>query len=126
MHLIVNRGGQDYPLLAEDADLLAFEGAPDQARWLDRDQAERLLLAAPTGNVLPEQIRIFLQGVLDGMSHLTSRLDQACDERAEALLGAHRRVRQAARARGTLRVEAQHPPDILGIYVLLPMPVRGF
>ncbi len=126
MHLIVNRGGQDYPLLAEDADLLAFEGAPDQAKWLERDQAELLLQAAPTGNVVPEQVRSFLQSVLDGMPYLTSRLDQACDERAEALLNAHRRVRQAARARGTIRVEAQRPPDILGIYVLLPMPVRGF
>jgi superfamily II DNA or RNA helicase len=124
MHLIVSRGGQDYPLLAEDADLLAFQGAPDQARWLERDEAERLLLAAPTGNVLPEQIRMFLQGVLDGMSHLTARLDQACDERAEALLTAHRRVRTAAKVKGTIRVEAQHPPDVLGIYVLLPMPTR--
>lgn len=126
LHLIVNRGGQDYPLLAEDADLLAFEGAPDQARWLDRDDAEQLLLAVPTGNVVPEQIRTFLQGVLDGMPHLAPRLDLACDERAEALLNAHRRVRQAARAKGTIRVEAQHPPDVLGIYVLLPMPVKGF
>jgi hypothetical protein len=75
--------------------------------------------------VLPEQIRMFLQGVLDGMPHLTSRIDQACDERAETLLNAHLRVRKAARARGTIRVEAQRPPDILGIYVLLPMPVKG-
>ena len=125
MHLIVNRSGQDHPLLAEDADLLAFEGAPDQARWLERDQSERLLLAMPTGNVVPEQIRMFLQVVLDGMPHLASRLNLACEERAEALLNAHRRVRQAARTKGTIRVEAQRPPDTLGIYVLLPMPVRG-
>lgn len=125
MHLIVNREGRDYPLLAEDADLLAFEGAPDQARWLDRDQAEKLLLAAPTGNVVSEQVRDFLQLVLDGMSHLTSKLEDACEERAEALLQAHRRVRQAAKAKGALRVEAQRPPDVLGIYVLLPMPVKG-
>ena len=126
MHLISNRSGKDYPLLAEDADILAFEGAPDMARWLERNQAERLLQAAPTGNVLPEQVRMFLRGVLDGMPHLTSRLDRACDERAEALLTAHCRVRQAARAKGTIQVEAQHPLDILGIYVLLPMPARGF
>jgi hypothetical protein len=125
MHLIVNRDGRDYPLLAEDADLLAFEGAPDQARWLNREQAEKLLLAAPTGNVVPEQIRDFLQLVLDGMPHLATRLEDACDERAEALLQAHRRVRLAAKAKGTLRVEAQRPPDVLGIYVLLPMPVKG-
>ena len=126
MHLIVSRAGQDYPLLAEDADLLAFEGAPDQAKWLDREQAEQLLLAPPKGNVTPEQIRIFLQGVLNGMPHLALRLDQSCEERANELLSAHRRVRRSTKARGTLRVEAQHPPDVLGIYVLLPMPVKGF
>ena len=125
MHLILKRDGREYPLLAEDADLLAFHGAPDQARWLDREQAENLLLAAPSGNVVPEQIRDFLKMVLDGMPHLSDRLEQACDERAEALLEAHRRVRTAAKAKGALRVEAQRPPDVLGIYVLLPMPVKG-
>jgi len=125
MHLIVNREGRDYPLLAEDADLLAFQGAPDQAKWLERDQAEKLLLAIPSDNVVPEQIRNFLQVVLDGMPHLASRLEEACGERAEALLQAHRRVRQATKTKGTLRVEAQCPPDVLGIYVLLPMPVKG-
>jgi hypothetical protein len=124
MHLIVTRSGQEFPLLAEDANLLAFEGAPEQARWLEPDQVERLLLAAPTGNIAPEQIRDFLQVVVDGMPHLASQLDAACDDRAEALLQAHQRVRQAAKARGGLRVEAQRPPDVLGIYVLLPMPVR--
>jgi superfamily II DNA or RNA helicase len=124
MHLIVTRGGKEFPLLAEDANLLAFEGAPSQAHWLEPGRAESLLLAAPTGNIAPEQIRDFLQLVIDGMPHLTSRLNAACDERAEALLQAHQRVRQAARARGSIRVEAQRPPDVLGIYVLLPMPVR--
>lgn len=126
MHIITTRGGQEFPLLAEDADLLAFEGSPEQPRWLSREQAEQLLLAAPTGNVVPEQIHSFLQTVLDGMPHLTHQLNLACDERAEALLNAHLRVRQASRGKGSLRVEAQRPPDILGIYVLLPMPVRGF
>jgi superfamily II DNA or RNA helicase len=124
MHLIVARSGQEFPLLAEDANLLAFEGAPTQAHWLESDQAERLLLASPTGNIAPEQIRDFLQAVIIGMPELASRLNAACDERAEALLQAHQRVRNAVRARGSIRVEAQRPPDVLGIYVLLPMPAR--
>lgn len=124
MHLIVSRGGQDYPLLAEDADVLAFEGAPEKARWLERNIGEQLLLATPVGNIGPEQARDFLQLILDGIPHLTSWLERSCDERAEVLLQAHQRVRQAAKARGSLRVEAQRPPDVLGIYVLLPMPVR--
>ena len=121
----MTRGSQEFPLLAEDANLLAFEGSPSHAHWLEPDQAEHLLLTAPTGNIAPEQIRDFLQVVIDRMPHLTSRLNTACDERADALLQAHQRVRQAARARGSIRVEAQRPPDVLGIYVLLPMPVRG-
>jgi Helicase conserved C-terminal domain/SNF2-related domain len=125
MHLITKRDGRDYPMLAEDSDLLAFQGAPEQAQWLDREAAEGLLMALPSGNVAPEQIRDFLQMVLEGIHHLTPRLEQACDERSQALLEAHRRVRQATKMKGTLRVEAQRPPDVLGIYVLLPMPVRG-
>jgi len=124
MHLILTREGKEYPMLAEDSDLLAFTGAPDQATWLDRNTAENLLRAVPGGNIAPEAIRDFLKLVVDGKTFLMSRLEQACDERAEALLQAHRRVRQAAKAKGTLRVEAQRPPDVLGIYVLLPMPVR--
>ena len=42
-------------------------------------------------------------------------------EREEALLAAHRRVRTAAQARGVrYRVEPQLPLDLLGIYIYLP------
>lgn len=124
MHLILTREGKENPMLAEDSDLLAFTGAPDQPNWLERNEVESLLQAVPGGNVAAEAIRDFLKLVIDGQAHLLPRLEQACDERAEALLQAHRRVRQAAKAKGTLRVEAQRPPDVLGIYVLLPMPVK--
>ena len=124
MHLILTREGKEYPMLAEDSDLLAFAGAPDQAQWLSREDAEKLLEASPSGNVAPEQVRDFIQWVLDGRDHLLPRLERACDERADALKEAHSRVRQASKAKGTLRVVAQRPPDVLGIYVLLPAPAR--
>ncbi len=42
-------------------------------------------------------------------------------QRGNELLGAHTRVRQAARLRGIrYRVEPQMPPDLLGIYIYLP------
>ncbi|MBW1933629.1 MAG: hypothetical protein JRI96_18750 [Deltaproteobacteria bacterium] len=41
---------------------------------------------------------------------------------AEAVLQAHRRVRTAARRKGIrYRVEPHLPPDVLGIYVYLPV-----
>ena len=40
--------------------------------------------------------------------------------RAEALLADHRRVREASDARGRYGVKALVPPDVIGLYVLLP------
>ena len=49
--------------------------------------------------------------------------DQPTALSGKALLNAHRRVRQSARERVRgLRVEPVLPPDVLGIFVLLPMP----
>lgn len=43
-------------------------------------------------------------------------------EMAETLLNAHRRVRTASRIKGIrYRVEPHLPPDVLGIYVYLPV-----
>jgi hypothetical protein len=36
------------------------------------------------------------------------------------LLADHRRVREAADARGSYSVRAMVPPDVIGVFVLLP------
>jgi hypothetical protein len=61
--------------------------------------------------------------VLERLDLLGPRLAEAAEARGSALLDAHRRVRQSARERVRgLRVEPVLPPDLLGIYVLLPVP----
>ena len=43
-------------------------------------------------------------------------------DRSEALKEAHRRVRQAVRQKGvTYDVRPNLPPDLLGVYILLPV-----
>ncbi len=113
-------------LLAEDAGLLAFEGAPDEAAWLPRERAVELLDAEPSGNVPPEMAREMVRQVTDGFDALAPRLVEAARERAEEIREAHDRVRRAARATGTrTTVEPKLPVDVLGIYVLLPAPRRA-
>ena len=58
------------PLLAEDSQLVSFEGSPQNAQWLPPEFAEQLLLAEPEANVVPEQAREFIQKVIDGITHL--------------------------------------------------------
>ncbi|BCL79616.1 ATP-dependent helicase HepA [Ktedonobacteria bacterium brp13] len=122
-HIITTqRGRAETTLLAEDCQVLAFQGAPANAQWLD-DKAfiERLLEARPDGNVYEDQARQFLRQLLAGAEQLQPHLNQVAGQRAQELADAHRRVRQAAQARGLQnRVEPQMPIDILGVYLYLP------
>ena len=123
-HIIVRRDGVERPLLAEDARLLGFAGAPHSAEWLSAEQAEALLSARPDADLHEEQKRGYLRRVVEGFEYLRPRLDDAARERGAALLAAHRRVREATRSRGgpalEYRIEPQLPPDVLGLYVYLP------
>ncbi|MFQ5744572.1 MAG: helicase-related protein [Acidobacteriota bacterium] len=115
------RGGEEESQIAEDCGLLAFEGAPSSAAWLDPEGAEALIAVTPSANINADQASDFVRRVIEGFSHLTAHLDKEARRRAETLLESHRRVRQAPQIRGvSYRVEAQLPVDVLGIYVYLP------
>ena len=119
-------------MLAEEAMLLAFEGAPRSPRWLPSPEAEDLLSATPSANVWPGIARDFIGEVLSARDHWCGHVHSEADLRAEALADTHSRVRSADRRRagavargpgrgsGRVRVSAQHPTDILGIYMFLP------
>ncbi|MGG6268524.1 helicase-related protein [Leptolyngbya sp. AN03gr2] len=120
-HILTKRGETEYPLLAEDCQLLAFAGSPQNAEWLDIESAEGLLQARSDANIGADQARDFLQKVLDSFEHIRLHLETVADERGQDLLEAHRRVRKANRMKGvSYRVEPQLPPDILGIFIYLP------
>lgn len=121
-HIIKEKKGEENkPLLAEECGLLAFTGSPENAVWLDKEQAEKLLQAAPDQNVNPDQARDFVQKVIDGFDHLRPHLDETAKQLGEQLLDAHQRVRLASKQKGVqTHVEPNLPPDVLGIYVYLP------
>ncbi len=121
-HIITIQGGIETPLLAEECALLAFAGTPDRAEWLDASIAEELLELKADANTNPDQATHFLRGVLDHFETLWPYLNKVAYERGQKLLGSHRRVRTAARVQGvTYRIEAQTPPDVLGVYIYLPI-----
>ena len=122
-HIITKQGEAENPLLAEDCQVLAFTGSPDKAEWLEPAQAEALLEATPDANITADQATGFLQKVIDQFDYLSPHLEAVAQQRGTDLLEAHRRVRSASKLRGIrYRVEPQIPPDILGIYMFLPVP----
>jgi len=120
-HIITTRGGEEGPLLAEDCQLLAFAGSPQNADWLDEGTAERLLSLVPDMNINSDQASDFIRKVEEGFESLRPHLDEVAHQRGEELLEAHQRVRRASKVRNVqYRVEPQLPPDVLGIFIFLP------
>jgi ERCC4-related helicase len=120
-HIVTRIGDEERQLLAEDAQIVAFAGSPQTPEWLSAEEAAKLPAAQPAGNVNPDQARDFLQRVIDHMDGLRPHLANFGHARGEELLDAHRRVRQASKARGiSHRIEAQDLPDVLGVFVYLP------
>jgi hypothetical protein len=121
-HIVSIHGEQEKPLLAEDCQVLAFAGSPQNAEWLDGGTAEGLLHALPDANIAAEQAADFIRKVIDGFDLLRPHLESVALQRGQDLLDAHQRVRRASKVRNVrYRVEPQLPPDVLGIYVYLPM-----
>ena len=121
-HIITLKEGAETPLLAEECQLLGFSGSPEKAKWLKEERVEALLLSEPDANITPDLASNAITRIIDGFDHLRPRLEKEAKSRAEQLLDAHRRVRTAARLRGLrYKVEPHLPPDVLGIYVYLPV-----
>ncbi|MCC7176057.1 MAG: DEAD/DEAH box helicase [Bryobacterales bacterium] len=119
-------GTQSRQLLAEDCQVLAFAGSPQNPQWLSQERAEALFDAVPDANFAPELQRDALERVLQGIPEISPHLERAARDRAKELLAAHARVRSATRLRGvSQKVEPQLPPDVLGVYVFLPVPAGG-
>jgi len=125
-HIITQKGNVERPLLAEDCKVLAFEGSPENAQWLPDHQADEVLAATPDVNIAPEAARDFVGKAVEGFEHLLPHLSDVAQRRAEELLEAHRRIRISSQQKGVRhRVEPNLPPDVLGIYVLLPAATGG-
>ena len=121
-HLITQRSGQERTLLAEEAQILGVAGSPQEAAWLDNDAVDLLLEATPEANVPPEQARQQISQILAVFAPIEARLAEHVELRSAELLAAHNRVRSAARIKGiNIRVEPVLPPDVLGIYLYLPV-----
>ncbi|MFE1858395.1 helicase-related protein [Streptomyces anandii] len=120
-HLTLPSRSGERQVVAEDARLLAFEGAPRSAVWLPPERAVGLLDATASGNTDPHFGERTMTRILDQLPDVAAYLETYGDELAAELDAAHRRVRAASGeiVRG-LSVTAQKPADILGAYVYLP------
>jgi hypothetical protein len=117
---LIVRGRSERMLLAEEAAALAWDAS--EAKTLLTAEVARALLDQPASADLAqiarerliakaiEQMPAMLAGPIAGYAH----------ERANALGDDHARVRVAAAGSARVTVEPVFPPDVIGLYVLVP------
>lgn len=109
-------------LLCEEIIPLACTGSVDAPNWLTPEEGERLLAARPERNLIQTAINQQLGLLLPSLEKLQRALATVAGDRAAGQLAAHERVREASRIKGRVAIHPVLPVDILGSYVLLPMP----
>jgi hypothetical protein len=115
--LTSQRGSTSTTLLVEEATALAWTGSGPLLEGLDAfAPLTPPPLADPPSHV---RERVVLQ-VLGQLDSCVADLNAFAERRAQALLTDHRRVREAADARGSYSVKALVPADLIGVFVLLP------
>ncbi len=120
-HIVTHKAGTEIPLLAEESQVVGFTGREEQPAWLPATAVEELLSATPDVNVPPPQAAQLMGRAVAQLALLEPALRDIAERRGRELLEAHRRVRAAARQTGVrTTVQPQLPPDVLGVYLLLP------
>jgi hypothetical protein len=115
--LVTAKGGKTNTLLVEESMAVAWgpSGPPREG-----PEAAALLSVTAAGD-LPAHVREReLTKALGLVDSSRAQIDAVAERRAQALLADHRRVREAADARGSYSVKALLPADVIGVYVLLP------
>ncbi len=117
--LIIRRAKDRREMLAEEALAIAIHGTAEPD-ILPTKEALRLMQVAVSKNMEPDRRIRELNTALETAKSLQSTFEKIAQQRSQEVLTDHRRVRDAADARGEYLVYPQLPVDVMGVYVLVP------
>lgn len=117
--LTIKRTVHSRDLLAEEALAVAVSGS-GQTTLLPKEEALTLMQSEVSKNIAEERRQRELNTAIEAIPELESHFRKLAEERAQTLLSDHRRVREAAEAKGTYSVQPQLPVDVMGVYILVP------
>lgn len=107
---------------AEEVVLAAFQRTDGGLRWLEpleNAAREALEAAVSAANMGPQERGEHVAWALDQLATQAAWFELIVESRRATLVGSHNRLRALARA-APLTVQPHTPPDIIGLYVLVP------
>lgn len=119
---VIREVGRQHEMVSEEMFLWGYEQTPDGIIPLDAAICKELLQTGSALDLSRERQELIFERELENFRQLHPKFIQVVAARAEELVNAHTRF---ARFLGAKRYEAVIPvlpPDILGVYVLIPNP----
>lgn len=110
-------------VIAEEMYLWGYEGSGQNAKSLDYADAKKLLLEASSIHFLSEEKqKDDIMRELTSFEALKPRFLDLAVDRAENLVKAHSRFKELVGGRRYEKAVPVLPPDVMGIYILIPQP----
>lgn len=115
--LTLRREGREHTQLCEELLTLRLGERLDT---LTHEEQARYFAAEPAKNMPHPIQKRHLAAALEALNRRRDDLERRAMEHADRLLEDHRRIRDAAKAKGSYAIAPVLPPDILGLVVLVP------
>ena len=120
---VIKEEGRNRELIAEEMYLWGYSGSYDQKKILDYTRCKTLLLEAVSVVNIPHQRQEQLfKEVSETYDTLKEEVQTLSEDRAMHLVESHSRFKELVGGRRYKAVHPVLPPDVMGIYVLMPKP----
>ena len=119
---VIREVGKQHEMVSEEMFLWGYEQTPDSIIPLDAGRCKLLLQTSSALDLSRERQEMIIERELDNFNKLHPEFIQVVANRSEELVHAHTRFAKFLGAKRYEAVTPVLPPDILGVYVLIPNP----
>lgn len=122
IRILISDKVRNNELIAEEMILWGYRGNPSENDILSHDQAKVLLTNVTADIELPKpRQELLFENEMNIVEELNNTFNQLVRERSQKLIEAHERFRKLVTGSNYDVAEPVLPPDILGVYILLPV-----
>ena len=119
---VIREVSKQHEMVSEEMFLWGYEQTPDGIHALDIDQCKTLLHTSSALDISTERQEIIFEKELQHFEELHPDFIAVVAKRSDELVNAHTRFAKYIGAKRFEAVTPVLPPDILGVYVLIPNP----
>ncbi len=120
MRNVIGQPTSGHEIVSEEMFLWGYTGLPQDREWKDQHTCQLLLRAVPSGEVSPSERMQYLEDTRSDLEEAGDILRELALDRALHLAASHERYRKAVGGSSYQAIQPVIPPDVLGIFILIP------